>query len=298
MNEQRLKQIKRQYDELQQRLQEPGSWQDPALFARLQRELQELSPVAEAYTEWEKTEQELSELEEMLSDPEMKEIAWEEKQALLKRREQQAVALRLLLLPKDPNDGKNVIMEIRAGVGGEEGALFASDLYRMYSLYAETRRWKLDIVNVSETELGGIKEISFVVEGENAFSRLKYEGGGHRVQRVPVTESGGRIHTSAATVAVLPQVEEVDFTAPAASTSTKPRAPSASPICPRARWWSARMSAASIKTRIGRCRLCVQSSMSVSRNDSMPNLRRNERARSAPGIEATVFAPIIFPRIG
>ena len=128
MNEQRLKQIKRQYDELQQRLQEPGSWQDPALFARLQRELQELSPVAEAYTEWEKTEQELSELEEMLSDPEMKEIAWEEKQALLKRREQQAVALRLLLLPKDPNDGKNVIMEIRAGVGGEVGALFASDL--------------------------------------------------------------------------------------------------------------------------------------------------------------------------
>ena len=211
MNEQRLKQIKRQYDELQQRLQEPGSWQDPALFARLQRELQELSPVAVAYTEWEKTEQELSELEEMLSDPEMKEIAWEEKQALLKRREQQAVALRLLLLPKDPNDGKNVIMEIRAGVGGEEGALFASDLYRMYSLYAETRRWKLDIVNVSETELGGIKEISFVVEGENAFSRLKYEGGGHRVQRVPVTESGGRIHTSSATVAVLPQVEEVDF---------------------------------------------------------------------------------------
>ena len=208
MNEQRLKQIKRQYDELQQRLQEPGSWQDPALFARLQRELQELSPVARGYTGWEKTEQELSELEEMLSDPEMKEIAWEEKQALLKRREQQAVALRLLLLPKDPNDGKNVIMEIRAGVGGEEGALFASDLYRMYSLYAETRRWKLDIVNVSETELGGIKEISFVVEGENAFSRLKYEGGGHRVQRVPVPEAGGRIRNSTATVADRPQVDE------------------------------------------------------------------------------------------
>ena len=211
MNELRLKQIKRQYDELQQRLQEPGSWQDPALFARLQRELQELSPVAEAYAEWEKTEHELSELEEMLSDPEMKDIAWEEKQTLMKRREQQIHALRLLLLPKDPNDGKNVIMEIRAGVGGEEGALFASDLYRMYSLYAETKHWKLEIVNVNETELGGIKEISFVVEGDNAFSRLKYEGGGHRVQRVPVTESGGRIHTSAATVAVLPQVEEVDF---------------------------------------------------------------------------------------
>ena len=211
MNEQRLKQIKRQYDELQQRLQEPGSWQDPALFARLQRELQELSPVAEAYAEWENTERELLNLEEMLSDPEMKDIAWEEKQELLKQRERQTRALQLLLLPKDPNDGKNVIMEIRAGVGGEEGALFASDLYRMYSLYAEARHWKIEVVNVSETELGGIKEISFVVEGDRAFSRLKYEGGGHRVQRVPVTESGGRIHTSAATVAVLPQVEEVDF---------------------------------------------------------------------------------------
>lgn len=211
MNEQRLKQVKRQYDELQQRLQEPATWQEPALYAALQRELQELSPVAEAYSALEKTDRQLFDLEEILQDPELKDIAWEEKQGLLKQREEQEHALQMLLLPKDPNDGKNVIMEIRAGVGGEEGALFASDLYRMYALYAETRRWKLEVVNLSETELGGIKEISFVVEGNNTFSRLKYEGGGHRVQRVPVTESGGRIHTSAATVAVLPQVEEVDF---------------------------------------------------------------------------------------
>ena len=211
MNEQRLKQIRRQTEELQQRLQEPVTWQDPALFARLQRELQELSPVAEACAELENTDRQLAETEEMLLDPELRELAREEKQELLRRRGELEHRLRLLLLPKDPNDGKNVIMEIRAGVGGEEGALFASDLYRMYALYAETRRWKLEIVNLNETELGGVKEISFVVEGESAFSRLKYEGGGHRVQRVPVTESGGRIHTSAATVAVLPEVEEVDF---------------------------------------------------------------------------------------
>lgn len=211
MNEQRLKQVRRQYEELQQRLQEPATWENPTLYAALQRDLQELTPVAEAYTAWEKTGEQIREAEEMLSDPEMKEIAWEEKQVLLKELDRQEHELRLLLLPKDPNDGKNVIMEIRAGVGGEEGALFASDLYRMYALYAETRRWKIEVVNLNETELGGIKEISFVVEGDSAYSRMKYEGGGHRVQRVPVTESGGRIHTSAATVAVLPQVEEVDF---------------------------------------------------------------------------------------
>ena len=211
MNEQRLIQLQRQAEELQQRLQEPDTWQDPALFSRCQRELQELTPLAEAYSAWKETEAQLLSVEEMLQDPELKEIAWEEKQELLHRKTEQERMLKLLLLPRDPNDGKNVIMEIRAGVGGEEGALFASDLYRMYSLYAETRRWKIEVVNLNQTELGGIKEISFVVEGDSAYSRLKFEGGGHRVQRVPVTESGGRIHTSAATVAVLPQVEEVDF---------------------------------------------------------------------------------------
>ena len=119
--------------------------------------------------------------------------------------------IRVLLLPKDPNDSRNVIMEIRGGVGGEEGMLFASDLYRMYSMYAESKGWRVEIANLSETELGGIKECSVVIEGEGAWSRLKFEAGGHRVQRVPVTESGGRIHTSAATVAVLPEIEEVDF---------------------------------------------------------------------------------------
>ncbi len=211
MNDERLNQIRQQYEELQQRLQEPSSWQNPSMNARMQKEMQELAPVAEAYTALEKTRGELLELEEMRSDPELRELALEELKCLTEQRAQQEEALRLLLLPKDPNDDKNVIMEIRAGVGGEESALFASDLYRMYAMYAEMRHWKLEAVNINETELGGMKEISFVVEGSGAYSRLKYEAGGHRVQRVPVTESGGRIHTSAATVAVLPQVEEVDF---------------------------------------------------------------------------------------
>ena len=211
INFDQLRQLKRQYEELQQRMQEPGTWQNPALNARLQKEAQELAPLAEAYTLWEKMGEELLSLEKMREDPEFRDLAQEEIQELQQKRTEQEETLRLLLLPKDPNDGKNVIMEIRAGVGGEESALFAADLFRMYSMYAELRRWKVEVVNLNETELGGMKEISFMVEGVGAWSRLKFEAGGHRVQRVPVTESGGRIHTSAATVAVLPEVEEVDF---------------------------------------------------------------------------------------
>ena len=211
MNFERIRQVYRQAEELRGRLQEPEIWQDPTAFARCQKELQELSPLAEAYARWEETGRELEAIEEMLSDPEMRTLAAEEQQKLIRRRAEEEEQMKLLLLPADPRDGRNVIIEIRAGVGGEESALFAADLFRMYSLYAESRRWKIDTVYAYDTELGGLKEISFVVEGEGAFSRLKFEGGGHRVQRVPVTESGGRIHTSAATVAVLPQVEEVDF---------------------------------------------------------------------------------------
>ena len=148
---------------------------------------------------------------ELMGDSEMRELAQEEYSQTKADKERLEQEIKILLLPKDPNDAKNVIMEIRGGVGGEEGMLFAADLFRMYSMYAESKGWKIDVANVSETELGGIKEISFVVEGNGAYSRLKFEAGGHRVQRVPVTESGGRIHTSAATVAVLPEVEEVDF---------------------------------------------------------------------------------------
>ena len=211
INFERLKLLKRQYEELQQRMQEPETWQDPEVFARCQKESQNLAQLAEHYTAWEETCEALSEAEAMLADPEMKELAREETELLQERKAELEKTLQLLLLPKDPNDGKNIIMEIRGGVGGEESALFAADLYRMYAMYAESRRWSIEMVNLNETELGGMKEAVFLIEGQDVYGRLKFEGGGHRVQRVPVTESGGRIHTSAATVAVLPQVEETDF---------------------------------------------------------------------------------------
>ena len=207
----KLKEIKNQYEQLQRRMEEPSTYSDPALYARCDREARELKPLVDAYEAYEKAGEALETAQELLADPEFRDLAQEEIRQARLDRERLEKEIRILLLPKDPNDGKNVIMEIRGGVGGEEGMLFAADLYRMYTMYAERRGWKVEIANLSETELGGIKEISFVIEGEGAWSRLKFEAGGHRVQRVPVTESGGRIHTSAATVAVLPQVEEVDF---------------------------------------------------------------------------------------
>ena len=207
----KLRQVKNQYEELQRRMEEPETYSDPALYARCDREARSLRPLAEAYDACEKADKELEDALALMNDPEMRELAQEEYQRARAERERLEREIRILLLPKDPNDSKNVIMEIRGGVGGEEGMLFAADLYRMYAMYAESKGWRIEVANLSETELGGIKEISFVVEGEGAWSRLKFEAGGHRVQRVPVTESGGRIHTSAATVAVLPEIGEVDF---------------------------------------------------------------------------------------
>lgn len=207
----RLKRIKNQYEELCRRMEEPETYSDPAVYARCEREARELAPLAEAYTAYEQAGFRMRSAYEMLHDEELGELAQEEYQQAREDRDRLEKEIRLLLLPKDPNDGKNVIVEIRGGVGGEEGMLFAADLFRMYTMYAESKGWRIDIANISETELGGIKEISFVIEGAGAYSRLKFEAGGHRVQRVPVTESGGRIHTSAATVAVLPEIEEVDF---------------------------------------------------------------------------------------
>ena len=207
----RLRRVKNQYEELLRRMEEPETYSDPGLYARCDREARELRPLAEAFDAYEKAGADMEDARELMNDPEMRELAQEEYQQARAQREHLLETIRILLLPKDPNDSKNVIMEIRGGVGGEEGMLFASDLYRMYTMYAESRGWRVEIANLSETELGGIKEVSFVIEGEGAWSRLKFEAGGHRVQRVPVTESGGRIHTSAATVAVLPEIEEVDF---------------------------------------------------------------------------------------
>ena len=207
----KLRILKNQYEQLQRRMEEPETYSNPALYARCEREARELAPIVGAYCEYERAEADARTSLELLDDAELRELAQEEYAEAKARMAELSEKMKLLLLPKDPNDAKNVIMEIRGGVGGEEGMLFAADLFRMYSMYAESRGWRIEIANINETELGGIKEISFVVEGEGAYSRLKFEAGGHRVQRVPVTESGGRIHTSAATVAVLPEIEDVDF---------------------------------------------------------------------------------------
>ena len=207
----KLEQIEIKYTETEARMQTEEVYSDPALYAKLAREQKEIAPIVEAYRRRKKLFSDMEGAKELLSDPEMRDVAQEEFESA---RELLAAAdeeLKLLLLPRDPNDGKNVIVEIRGGVGGEESALFAHDLYRMYSMYAETRGWKAEIANINETELGGIKEISFIIEGDGAYSRFKFESGVHRVQRVPDTESGGRIHTSTVTVAVLPEMEEMEF---------------------------------------------------------------------------------------
>ena len=207
----RLREITAKYEELEQRMSLPEVYSDAEAYARLAKEQKELAPLAQACGEYLRCEADIESAKELLSDPEMAELAREELEAAKSRRDELEEEIKLLMLPSDLNDGKNVIIEIRAGVGGEESALFAASLYRMYSMYAESRRWKTEVANVNDTELGGMKEISFVVEGAGAYSRLKYESGVHRVQRVPETEASGRIHTSTVTVAVLPEVDEVEF---------------------------------------------------------------------------------------
>lgn len=210
MDEQ-LQAVELKYEELHARLNAPETYSDPELVAKLNREERELAPVVEASRALRECRQAMEDALVLMDDPEMAELAKEEFSAAKERLPGLEEKLKLLLLPRDPNDGKSVIMELRAGVGGEESALFAHSLFRMYSMYAEARGWKLEVTSASETELGGVKEICFTVDGDGAYSRLKFESGVHRVQRVPETESGGRVHTSTATVAVLPEVDEVEF---------------------------------------------------------------------------------------
>ena len=206
----KLRSLELHYEDLVARLNAPETYGDPALVAKLNKEQSELEPLVETYRRYIRRQQDMEEARSLMSDPDMKELAQEEFAQAKAEAEELEQKIKILLLPADPNDGKNVIVEIRAGVGGEEAALFAGSLYRMYSMYAEARRWNVEVASLNETELGGIKEISFTVEGAGAYSRLKFESGVHRVQRVPETESGGRIHTSTVTVAVLPEAEEVD----------------------------------------------------------------------------------------
>ena len=206
----KLKEITLRYEDLQAQLADPGVYGDAVRLRDVTRELKELEPIVAAYHAWRAAQASRADAEELLHDPDLRELAQEEFAAARAECERLERELTLLLLPKDPNDRRNVILEIRSGVGGEESALFAGTLLRMYTMYAQSRGWRCETVNLSETELGGVKECSVLIEGEGAFSRLKFESGVHRVQRVPETESGGRIHTSAATVAVLPEAEEVD----------------------------------------------------------------------------------------
>ena len=205
-----LRSVELKYSEIEARLAANETYSDQALVSRLNREQRELEPLVTAYRALCRANKDLAAAEEMLSDPELKELGQEEFASAKEKIGRLERELKILLLPKDPNDSKNVIVEIRAGVGGEESALFAHSLTRMYTMYAERRGWRVEINSTNETELGGVKEISFTVEGDGAWSRLKFESGVHRVQRVPETESGGRVHTSTATVAVLPEMEEVD----------------------------------------------------------------------------------------
>lgn len=201
------------YEEIMNELNEPDVTNNQARFRKLMKDQSDLTPLVEAYTEYKKCKETVSDSLEMLemeSDEEMRELLKEELNDAKKRIEELEDHLKILLLPKDPNDDKNVIVEIRAGAGGDEAALFAAELYRMYVHYAESRRWKVETMEMDDTGIGGMKSVNFMVTGSGAYSILKYESGVHRVQRVPETESGGRIHTSTVSVAVMPEAEEVD----------------------------------------------------------------------------------------
>ncbi len=206
----KLNSVANRYEELCAKSEQPDFYADPKKAAALLREKSDLEPIVETFHAYNAAVREMEDAQELMSDPEMKEFCQETFVNAKSNSEELFRKLQILLLPKDPNDEKSVIVEIRGGVGGEESALFAHSLFRMYSMYATQKGWSIELMNYNETELGGVKEADFIINGRGAYSRMKYESGVHRVQRVPETESGGRVHTSTATVAVLPEVEEVD----------------------------------------------------------------------------------------
>lgn len=212
---QRLEEIEEKYEELNRLLSDPKVFAAPPEFQRYSKEKAEIAEVVKRYKEYKRLLQEIEGTEEIIADPqatqELKDLAEIERADLIKKKEEVERDLKLLIIPKDPNDEKDIILEIRAGTGGEEAALFAADLFKMYSKYAEKRKWKVEVIDSSVTGIGGFKEIIASIQGKGAYSRLKFEKGVHRVQRIPVTEAGGRIHTSTATVAILPEAEEVDI---------------------------------------------------------------------------------------
>ena len=209
----KLQSIESRYEELMGRIADPAVQSDPSEYRTVAKSLSDIEPLVEKFREYKGVTQEIAQAEELAAsgDPEMQALAAEELRSLETRRDGLLGDIKVLLIPKDPNDAKNVVLEIRAGTGGDEAALFAADLLRMYTRFAERQGWRLETMSISETGVGGIKEAIVTIEGRNVYSRLKYESGVHRVQRVPATEASGRIHTSTATVAVLPEAEEVDI---------------------------------------------------------------------------------------
>ncbi|MTD39524.1 peptide chain release factor 1 [Erwinia sp. CPCC 100877] len=207
----KLEALQERHEEVQALLGDAGIIADQTRFRALSREYAQLSDISRCFLQWQQVQQDIETAQEMLTDPDMREMAQEELDASRDRSEALAHQLQLLLLPKDPDDERNAFLEVRAGTGGDEAALFAGDLFRMYSRYAESRRWRVEIMSVSESEMGGYKEIIAKISGEGVYGHLKFESGGHRVQRVPATESQGRIHTSACTVAVMPELPEAEL---------------------------------------------------------------------------------------
>ncbi len=205
----KLANLSERLDEIDRLMASEGITDNMDNYLKLTKEHAEITPIVQQYRAYVQTEADMAEAQKMLSDPEMKEFAQEEIETAKKRHDEIDIELQKLLLPKDPNDEKNIILEIRAGTGGDESGLFAGDLFRMYSRYAERQRWKVEVLSANEGEVGGYKEIIAKIEGQGAYSKMKFESGGHRVQRVPDTETQGRIHTSACTVAILPEVDEV-----------------------------------------------------------------------------------------
>jgi peptide chain release factor 1 len=207
----KLTAIESRFEQLMAEMADPAIQADTAKFRSHSKELSEIQPTVDAFKRFKELDEQIRATRELLKDPDMQELAQEELTGLEAKREALSAELKTLLIPRDPNDTKNVVLEIRGGTGGDEAALFASDLFRMYSRYAERQGWRVEVLNISENGIGGIKEVTALIEGKGVFGRLKYESGVHRVQRVPTTEASGRIHTSTSTVAVLPEAEEVDI---------------------------------------------------------------------------------------
>ncbi len=302
----KLEALHERHEEVQALLGDAGTIADQERFRALSREYAQLSDVSKCFTDWRQVQEDIETAQMMLDDPEMREMAQEELQDAKARSEKMEQQLQVLLLPKDPDDERNAFVEVRAGTGGDEAALFAGDLFRMYSRYAESRRWRVEIMSANEGEHGGYKEVIAKISGDGVYGRLKFESGGHRVQRVPATESQGRIHTSACTVAVMPELPELNCrtsilqtcvlirSAPlarAVSTLTPPTPPSVLPTCRPASSSNVRTSVRSTKTKPKRCPCWAR----VSTQLKWRSASRRKRLRAvtcwAAAIAATVTAP-------